>query len=148
MLSNDISVALLSWQRIPGLEDFVKSFAEVREVIVVGKNGWDKRSHRRDEYLGRCAVKKRTINEFLSYCSEEGYGLVSVERKERPKADFIDHYPEKPLVVVRLEKEGIPTRILEQSATIVELPPLGGVHPISGTIAAHRVIQDWSLRRY
>lgn len=58
-------------------------------------------------------VKMRTSDEFVDYCKEHNYNIISVEIGNDSQNIFDYNYPDNPILVIGNESTGVPQKILK-----------------------------------
>ena len=69
----------------------------------------------------------KTSDEFIEYCKEHDYNIVSIEIGDDSKNIFSYQYPSNPMLVIGNEGAGVPQKILENSIDRTYIPQYGSV---------------------
>lgn len=141
---NNLAVAVMNFANETNVGGLVRtaSAAALKEIVIVGRKKWNKGAatgaHSRIK-----VIKMRTSDEFVGYCRENNYNIVSVEIGEDSNNIFEYKYPENTMLVIGNEGTGVPKKILDNSVSRVYIPQYGGVECLNASIAGSIAIYDW-----
>ncbi|MBS3086883.1 hypothetical protein J4422_04240 [Candidatus Pacearchaeota archaeon] len=142
--TNDLSVAIMNFNNESNVGGLIRTAnaAGLKEVVIVGRKKWNIGAATGAQSLTKI-VRMPTTEEFLYYCKDGGYNLVSVEIGEDSSNIFYYSYPENPILVIGNEGTGVPLRILEASKGIVYIPQFGEVECLNAATSGSIAIYDW-----
>lgn len=141
---NNLAVAVMNFSNETNVGGLVRtaSAAALKEIVIVGRKKWNKGAatgaHSRIKI-----IKMRTSDEFVDYCREHSYNIVSVEIGESSNNIFEYKYPENTMLVIGNEGTGVSKKILDNSVSRVYIPQYGGVECLNASIAGSIAIYDW-----
>ncbi|XP_048193359.1 LOW QUALITY PROTEIN: probable methyltransferase TARBP1 [Perognathus longimembris pacificus] len=97
-----------------------------------------------EQWLPLLEVKPAQLAEYLQQKKAEGYTIVGVE--QTAKSSELDQYcfPEKSLLLLGNEREGIPARLLQQLDACVEIPQQGVVRSLNVHVSAALLIWEYT----
>ena len=95
--------------------------ANIKEVVIVGRKKWNNGAAT-GAHSKIKVVNMRTSDEFIEYCREHDYNIISIEIGNDSKNIFSYQYPSNPMLVIRNEGTGVPQKILENSLDRIYLP--------------------------
>ena len=72
----------------------------------------------------------------IERCRGEGFSIVAVEQDSRSDDYRIFHYPERLLLILGGEVDGVPESILDACDSIIEIPMLGAKESLNVAVAA------------
>lgn len=141
---NNLAIAMMNLSNETNVGSLIRtaSAANIKEVVIVGRKKWNKGAST-GAHSKIKIVKVRTSDEFVEYCREHNYKIVSIEIGLGSRNIFDYRYPDNPMLVVGNEGIGIPQKILENSADIVYIPQYGGVECLNAAVAGSIAIYDW-----
>jgi len=116
--------------------------AGVEEVFIVGRRKWNK-SASTGSHLNLNIMKMRSDEEFIQYCFEQNYNIISVEIGENSENIFDFKYPKNTILVIGNEGTGVSKKILDSSYAKVYIPQYGDVECLNAAIAGSISIYDW-----
>ncbi len=85
----------------------------------------------------------RTSDEFIKYCRENNYNIVSVEIGKDSRNIFEYEHSKNTMLVMGNEGSGIPQKILDRSISKMYIPQYGGVECLNAAVAGNIAIYDW-----
>ena len=141
---NNLAVAVMNFANETNVGGLVRtaSAAALKEIVIVGRKKWNKGAatgaHSRIK-----VIKMRTSDEFVGYCRENNYNMVSVEIGEDSNNIFEYKYPENTMLVIGNEGTGVPKKILDNSVSRVYIPQYEGVECLNASISGSIAIYDW-----
>ncbi|XP_053523846.1 probable methyltransferase TARBP1 isoform X2 [Artibeus jamaicensis] len=103
-----------------------------------------------EQWLPLVEVKPPRLMDYLQQKKAEGYTVIGVEQTAR-SADLTQYcFPEKSLLLLGNEREGIPANLIQQLDVCVEIPQQGivrslNVH-VSGALLVWEYTRQWLLR--
>jgi tRNA G18 (ribose-2'-O)-methylase SpoU len=98
-----------------------------------------------EKWVPMVEVPAESVRAFLGRKRAEGYTVVGLEQTAHSVAldEFV--FPEKTVVVLGREKEGIPVDIIQQVVDVcVEIPQLGVVRSLNVHVSAAIAIWDYT----
>ncbi|MBU4069476.1 MAG: hypothetical protein KJ646_00670 [Nanoarchaeota archaeon] len=141
---NNLAIAVMNLSNEANIGGLIRTAnaADIKEVIIVGRKKWNKGAATGAHSRIRI-VKMRTSDEFVEYCRENNYNIVSVEIGEDSCNIFEYKYPKNTMLVVGNEGTGVPSKILNNSASRVYIPQYGGIECLNVAVAGSIAIYDW-----
>jgi tRNA G18 (ribose-2'-O)-methylase SpoU len=91
--------------------------------------------------------KFKITDEFLEYCTKEGFSLVSIEITSSAKSLYEYQFPEKTMLIVGNEGSGVPEKILSLSSAVVRIPQFGSVECLNVAVSASIACYEWSKQQ-
>jgi tRNA G18 (ribose-2'-O)-methylase SpoU len=141
---NNLAIAVMNLANETNVGSLIRtaSAANIKEVVIVGRNKWNKGAAT-GAHSKIKVIKMRTSDEFIEYCREHDYNIISIEIGQDSRNIFNYQYPDNPMLVVGNEGTGIPQKILENSVDRVYMPQYGGVECLNAAVAGSVAIYDW-----
>lgn len=142
--THSLAVAIINLQKEINVGGIVRTAnaAGLSEVIIVGRKKWNKTAATRAQrHINIRRVE--TTDDFLDYCKEEKYAIISVEIDKKARNIFEYEYPKNTILVIGNEGTGVPQKILNASEDIVCIPQYGTVECLNTATAAGIAIYDW-----
>jgi len=141
---NNLAIAVMNLSNETNVGSLIRtaSAANIKEVVIVGRNKWNKGAAT-GAHSKIKVIKMRTSDEFIEYCREHNYNIISIEIGRDSRNIFNYQYPDNPILVVGNEGTGIPQKILENSVDRVYIPQYGGVECLNVAVAGSVAIYDW-----
>ena len=141
---NNLAIAIMNLSNEANIGGLIRtaSAANVKEVVIVGRKKWNKGAAT-GAHSKTKIVKIRTSDEFIDYCKEQNYQIISIEIGEYSKNIFDYVYPDNSILIVGNEGIGVPKKILENSLDKVYIPQYGGVECLNAAVAGSIAIYDW-----
>lgn len=146
-MAKSIAIAILNLQKEVNVGSIIRTAdaASVDEIIIVGRKKWNKSAATGAHYRGRLK-RIKTTDEFLDYCKENDYSIVSIEIDEKSKNIFNYIYPEKTMLVIGNEGSGVPEKVLSSSCDLVRIPQYGEIECLNAAVSASIAIYDWARK--
>lgn len=141
---NNLAIAVMNLANETNVGGLIRtaSAANIKEVVIVGRKKWNK-SAATGAHSKIKVVKMRTSDEFIEYCREHDYNIISIEIGNDSKNIFSYQYPRNPMLVIGNEGTGVPQKILENSLDRIYIPQYGGVECLNAAVAGSIAIYDW-----
>ncbi len=141
---NNLAIAVMNLANETNVGSLIRTAnaANIKEVIIVGRKKWNKGAAT-GAHSKIKVVKMRTSDEFVEYCKEHDYNIVSIEMGNDSKSIFNYQYPSNPMLVIGNEGTGVPQKILENSIDRVYIPQYGGVECLNAAVTGSIAVYDW-----
>jgi len=141
---NDLAVAVMNFMNGSNVGGLIRTAgaADIKEVIVVGRKKWNTGAATGAQSKIK-VVRLSTSEEFLDYCRDGRYNVVSVEIGSDSHVIFDYIYPQNTMLVIGNEGTGVPKKILDASFSKVYIPQYGGVECLNAATAGSIAIYDW-----
>ena len=141
---NKLRVAIINLSNDTNVGGLIRTSdaACVEEVIIVGRRKWNK-SASTGSHLNLNIIKMRSDEEFIEYCTQKKYNIISVEIGEKSQNIFDFKYPKDTILVIGNEGSGVSKKILENSYAKVYIPQYGDVECLNAAIAGSIAIYDF-----
>lgn len=141
---NNLAIAVMNLANETNVGSLIRTAnaANIKEVVIVGRKKWNKGAAT-GAHSKIKVVKMRTSDEFIEYCKEHDYNIVSIEIGEESKDIFNYEYPSNPMLVIGNEGTGVPKKILENSVDKIYIPQYGNVECLNAAVAGSIAIYDW-----
>jgi tRNA(Leu) C34 or U34 (ribose-2'-O)-methylase TrmL len=113
-----------------------------KKMFYTGKKKWDKRgavgtyNYTMVEYLP-------DLRDVLQMISDNEYTVVSLECRDGARSLYDFEWPDKPLIVVGEEGDGISEEMIRASEYVVEIPQYGSVRSMNAATAAGIAMYDY-----
>ncbi|KAM4828745.1 putative methyltransferase TARBP1 isoform 2-T2 [Thomomys bottae] len=100
-----------------------------------------------EQWLPLVEVKPAQLGDYLQQKKAEGYTVIGAEQTARSAT--LDQYcfPEKSLLLLGNEREGIPARLIQQLDVCVEIPQQGVVRSLNVHVSAALLIWEYTRQR-
>ena len=139
-----LSIAILNLQKEINVGTIIRTAnaGAIYEILIVGRKKWNKSAttgiHKRTKitYL-------KTKEEMIEYAEKNYYEIISLEINKKSKNIFDYEYPERSLLVIGNEGDGVCNMILNKSKDILRIPQYGEVECLNAGISASIAIYDW-----
>lgn len=99
------------------------------------------------EWMPLVEVKPENIARFLRAKRKEGYAVVGLEQAARSRALGKVELPEKVVLLLGKEKEGIPVELIQELDIVVEIPQLGIIRSLNVHVSGALLIWDYTRQR-
>ncbi len=125
---NNFAIAVMNLANETNVGSLIRTAnaANIKEVVIVGRKKWNKGAAT-GAHSNIKVVKMRTSDEFVEYCKEHDYNIVSIEIGPDSKNIFDYKYPSNPMLVIGNEGTGVPQKILENSIDRIYILQYGSV---------------------
>lgn len=100
-----------------------------------------------DHWMPMAEVKVNEIAEFMRAKKREGYTLIGLEQTDQSKQlnkDFV--FPKKSLILLGMEREGIPGNLLAELDYAVEIKQIGMIRSMNIQTAAAVIVHAYSMQ--
>ncbi|KAG5369233.1 tRNA (guanosine(18)-2'-O)-methyltransferase [Yarrowia sp. C11] len=100
-----------------------------------------------DQWMPMAEVKVEEIAEFMRAKKREGYTLIGLEQTDQSKQlnkDFV--FPKKSLILLGMEREGIPGNLLAELDYAVEIKQIGMIRSMNIQTAAAVIVHAYSMQ--
>lgn len=100
-----------------------------------------------DQWMPMAEVKVDEIAEFMRAKKREGYTLIGLEQTDQSKQlnkDFV--FPKKSLILLGMEREGIPGNLLAELDYAVEIKQIGMIRSMNIQTAAAVIVHAYSMQ--
>lgn len=146
-MAKSMAVAILNLQNILNVGSIIRTAnaASVDEILIIGRKKWNKSAATGAHYK-TSLMRLKTTDEFLEYCNENNYTIVSLEIGGNAENIFDYTYPEKTMLVVGNEGSGIPEKVLNSSHSLIKIPQYGEVECLNAAVSASIAIYDWAKK--
>ncbi|XP_023819046.1 probable methyltransferase TARBP1 [Oryzias latipes] len=98
-------------------------------------------------WLPLLEVKPMELTEFLQMKKSEGYCIVGVEQTANSQSLQDYRFPEKTLLLLGNEREGIPANLLQMLDVCVEIPQQGVIRSLNVHVSAALLIWEYTRQR-
>ncbi len=141
---NNLAIAVMNLANETNVGSLIRTAnaANIKEVVIVGRKKWNKGAAT-GAHSKIKVVKMRTSDEFIEYCKEHDYNIVSIEIGEDSNNIFNYQYPHNPMLVIGNEGTGVPQKILENSVGRIYIPQYGDIECLNAAVAGSIAIYDW-----
>lgn len=141
---NNLAIAVMNLANETNVGSLIRTAnaANIKEVVIVGRKKWNKGAAT-GAHSKIKVVKIRTSDEFIEYCKEHDYNIVSIEIGGDSKDIFNYEYPSNPMLIIGNEGTGVPKKILENSVNRIYIPQYGNVECLNAAVAGSISIYDW-----
>ncbi|XP_069854217.1 probable methyltransferase TARBP1 isoform X1 [Dipodomys merriami] len=120
------------------------------EVLVVGSlqcvhdKQFQHLSVSAEQWLPLLEVKPAQLVDYLQQKKSEGYTIIGVEQTAQSSGLDQYYFPEKSLLLLGNEREGIPARLIQQLDVCVEIPQQGVVRSLNVHVSAALLIWEYT----
>ncbi|XP_072292360.1 probable methyltransferase TARBP1 isoform X2 [Eucyclogobius newberryi] len=97
-----------------------------------------------ERWLPLLEVKPVELTDFLQLKKSEGYFIVGVEQTANSHSLESYHFPEKTLLLLGNEREGIPANLLQMLDVCVEIPQQGVIRSLNVHVSAALLIWEYT----
>ncbi|KAK7902159.1 hypothetical protein WMY93_018928 [Mugilogobius chulae] len=97
-----------------------------------------------ERWLPLLEVKPVELTDFLQLKKNEGYCIVGVEQTANSHSLENYHFPEKTLLLLGNEREGIPANLLQMLDVCVEIPQQGVIRSLNVHVSAALLIWEYT----
>ncbi|KAM5235039.1 putative methyltransferase TARBP1 [Ctenodactylus gundi] len=123
----------------------------VGSLRCVGDKQFQRLSVSAEQWLHLMEVKPAQLVDYLQQKKAEGYSIIGVEQTARSSDLTRYSFPEKSLLLLGNEREGIPAGLIPQLDVCVEIPQRGVVRSlnvhVSGALLVWEYTRQWLLQR-
>ncbi|KAI4897079.1 hypothetical protein NFI96_000647 [Prochilodus magdalenae] len=95
-------------------------------------------------YRVSCMVKPAELTDFLQVKKREGYCIVGVEQTANSQSLQDYRFPEKTLLLLGNEREGIPANLLQLLDVCVEIPQQGVTRSLNVHVSAALLVWEYT----
>ncbi|XP_062938788.1 probable methyltransferase TARBP1 isoform X2 [Cynocephalus volans] len=100
-----------------------------------------------EQWLPLVEVKPSQLIDYLQQKKAEGYTIIGVEQTTK-SVDLIQyHFPEKSLLLLGNEREGIPANLIQQLDVCVEIPQQGIVRSLNVHVSGALLIWEYTRQQ-
>jgi len=141
---NNLAIAVMNLENETNVGGLIRTAnaAALKEVVIVGRKKWNKGAAT-GAHSNIKVVRIRTSDEFVDYCKQNNYNIISVEIGKNSKNIFDYEYPENPMLIIGNEGTGVPKKILDNSVAEVYIPQYGHVECLNAAVSGSIAIYDW-----
>jgi tRNA G18 (ribose-2'-O)-methylase SpoU len=112
------------------------------EVLLVGAREWNVEAARTAE-LYTTVTQISGAQQLRDHLRRQRWNLVAVELDDRAVNLFDAEYPDRPCFLLGAELGGVPDELLEEAATVVQIPQWGLVPSLNLAVAGSIVVYDF-----
>ena len=143
-MTKSLSIAILNLQNELNVGSIIRTAnaAGVESILIVGRKRWNKSAATGAQFKTPL-MNLKTTEELINYCKDNDYSIVSLEISKDSENIFDFTYPNKTMLVVGNEGQGVPEIILNASTSVIKIPQFGEVECMNAASSASIAIYDW-----
>ncbi|KAH8028187.1 hypothetical protein HPB51_014142 [Rhipicephalus microplus] len=128
-------------------EDYQKKITPWKQQLASCELMWDLNVPTKKTNGGLIVVKVHQLKEYLPGKRVEGYTLVGVEQTagSKPLPEF--NFPEKTLLLLGNEKEGLPVELIQLLDVCVEIPQHGVIRSLNVHVSGAILVWEYTKQR-
>ncbi|ELK05090.1 Putative methyltransferase TARBP1 [Pteropus alecto] len=100
-----------------------------------------------EQWLPLVEVKPPQLTDYLQQKKAEGYSIIGVEQTARSVALTQYRFPEKSLLLLGNEREGIPAALIQQLDVCVEIPQQGVIRSLNVHVSGALLVWEYTRQR-